>query len=132
VTTAPLPPSLGLSHAALVVTDLASAEEFFVRVLGYEVASRPDLENVTLRRDHDDVELHRAPDGGGPGLLDHLDGIFVARADDVDAWERWLDAAGVQIAARPRTHQDGVRSLYVKGPQGIVVRILHHPRAPAR
>jgi catechol 2,3-dioxygenase-like lactoylglutathione lyase family enzyme len=103
-------------------------EEFFLRVLGYEVAWRPDPDNVYLRRDRDDVALHRRADGGGPGLLDHL-GIFVERAEDVDAWERWLDAAGAELAARPRTHRDGARSLYVKGPEGIVVQVLHHPRA---
>jgi catechol 2,3-dioxygenase-like lactoylglutathione lyase family enzyme len=124
----PRPPSLGLRHAALRVRDLANVEEFFVRVLGYAVAWRPDPDNVYLRRDRDDVALHRAADGGGAGLLDHL-GIFVARAEDVDAWERWLDAAGGEIAARPRTHRDGARSLYVKGPEGIVVQVLHHPRA---
>jgi catechol 2,3-dioxygenase-like lactoylglutathione lyase family enzyme len=110
------------------VRDLGAAEDFFVRVLGYEVAWRPDPENVYLRRDRDDVALHRVADAAGPGLLDHL-GIFVARAEDVDAWERWLDAAGAEIAARPRTHRDGARSLYVKGPEGIVVQVLHHPRA---
>ncbi|HEX9306576.1 MAG TPA: VOC family protein [Anaeromyxobacter sp.] len=122
------PPSLGLRHAALRVRDLPAAEDFFVRVLGYEVEWRPDPENVYLRRDADDVALHRAPDAVGPGLLDHL-GIFVARAEDVDAWEHWLDAAGAEISARPRTHRDGARSLYVKGPEGIVVQVLHHPRA---
>jgi catechol 2,3-dioxygenase-like lactoylglutathione lyase family enzyme len=110
------------------VKDLEAAEEFFVRVLGYEVAWRPDPENVYLRRDHDDVALHRSADPRGPGILDHL-GIFVARAEDVDAWERWLDGAGAEIASRPRTHRDGARSLYVRGPEGIVVQVLHHPRA---
>jgi catechol 2,3-dioxygenase-like lactoylglutathione lyase family enzyme len=125
---APRPPSLGLRHAALRVRDLARVEEFFVRVLGYEVAWRPDPENVYLRRDRDDLALHRVAEGGGRGLLDHL-GIFVARAEDVDAWERWLDAVGAEISARPRTHRDGARSLYVSGPEGIVVQVLHHPRA---
>jgi catechol 2,3-dioxygenase-like lactoylglutathione lyase family enzyme len=119
---------LGLRHAALRVRDLAAVEDFFVRVLGYEVEWRPDQENVYLRRDQDDVALHRVADAGGPGLLDHL-GIFVARAEDVDAWERWLDSTGAEIVARPRTHRDGARSLYVKGPEGIVVQVLHHPRA---
>jgi len=125
------PPSLGLRHVALRVRDLAAAEGFFVRVLGYEVEWRPDPENVYLRRDADDVALHRSQEADGPGLLDHL-GIFVARAEDVDAWERWLDAAGADIVARPRTHRDGARSLYVQGPEGIVVQVLHHPRALAR
>ena len=122
------PPSLGLRHAALRMRDLAAAEDFFVRVLGYTVAWRPDPDNVYLRRDADDVALHRTQDAGGPGLLDHL-GIFVAAAEDVDGWERWLDAAGAELVARPRTHRDGARSLYVKGPEGLVVQVLHHPRA---
>ena len=123
------PPSLGLRHAALRVRDLAAAEDFFVRVLGYEVGWRPDPDNVYLRRAGDGVALHRDPDaGGGPGMLDHL-GLFVARAEDVDAWERHLDACGATIVARPRTHRDGARSLYVAGPEGLVVQVLHHPAA---
>ncbi len=126
------PPSLGLRHAALRVRDLAAAEDFFVRVLGYEVAWRPDPENVYLRRNADDVALHHVTPGSGApegkGMLDHL-GIFVPRAEDVDAWEKWLDARGARIVARPRTHRDGARSLYVEGPEGIVVQVLHHPAA---
>jgi catechol 2,3-dioxygenase-like lactoylglutathione lyase family enzyme len=122
------PPSLGLRHAALRVRDLAAVEDFFVRALGYEVAWRPDPDNVYLRRAADDVALHRVAAPPGAGILDHL-GIFVPRAEDVDAWERHLDAAGARIAARPRTHRDGARSLYVEGPEGIVVQVLHHPAA---
>jgi catechol 2,3-dioxygenase-like lactoylglutathione lyase family enzyme len=127
------PPSLGLRHVALRVRDLPAAEDFFVRVLGYEVGWRPDPGDVYLRRAGDDVALHRVegPPGhgpDGPGMLDHL-GIFVARADDVDAWERHLDACGARILKRPRTHRDGARSLYVAGPEGLVVQVLHHPTA---
>jgi catechol 2,3-dioxygenase-like lactoylglutathione lyase family enzyme len=120
------PPSLGLRHAALRVADLAAAEDFFVRALGYAVEWRPDAENVYLTRGGDNVALHRSPPGDGPGLLDHL-GLLVARAEDVDAWERHLDLVGARIVARPRTHRDGARSLYVAGPEGLVVQILHHP-----
>ena len=49
------------------------------------------------------------------------------RAEDVDAWERWVDAAGATLKARARTHRDGTRSIYVAGPEGIVVQVLHHP-----
>jgi catechol 2,3-dioxygenase-like lactoylglutathione lyase family enzyme len=126
--TAPRPPSLGLRHAALKVRDLAAAEDFSVRVLGYEVAWRPDPENVYLRRSADDVALHRVDAAAGKGMLDHL-GLFVERAEDVDAWEKHLDACGARIVARPRTHRDGARSLYVEGPEGLVVQVLHHPAA---
>jgi catechol 2,3-dioxygenase-like lactoylglutathione lyase family enzyme len=132
------PPSLGLRHAALRVRDLAAAEAFFVGALGYRVEWRPDPDNVYLIRDHDNVALHRVGPGDGTraapepseALLDHL-GLLVARAEDVDAWERHLDAVGARIVARPRTHRDGARSLYVAGPEGIVVQIIHHPRALA-
>jgi catechol 2,3-dioxygenase-like lactoylglutathione lyase family enzyme len=127
------PPSLGLRHAALRVRDLAAVEGFFVGALGYRVEWRPDPDNVYLVRDHDNIALHRAerPDGGpAGGLLDHL-GLLVARAEDVDAWERHLEAAGARLLARPRTHRDGARSLYVAGPEGIVVQIIHHPPALA-
>ena len=126
--TAARPPSLGLRHAALRVRDLAAAEDFFVRVLGYEVAWRPDPGNVYLRRHEDDVALHRVDAPVGPGVLDHL-GLFVPRAEDVDAWEKHLDACGARVVARPQTHRDGARSLYVEGPEGIRVQVLHHPAA---
>lgn len=128
---APNPPSLGLRHAALRVRDLAAAESFFVRVLGYAVEWRPDPDNVYLTRDGDNIALHRAEAPPGTGLLDHL-GLFVPRAEDVDAWERHLDAAGARLVARPRNHRDGTRSLYLAGPEGLVVQIIHHPAGAAR
>jgi catechol 2,3-dioxygenase-like lactoylglutathione lyase family enzyme len=126
VTPESLPPSLGLRHVALRVHDLAAAETFFVDLLGYRVEWRPDRENVYLARHGDNVALHRAPDVAGPGILDHV-GLFVARAEDVDAWASWLEARGAKLAARPRTHRDGARSLYLEGPEGLVVQIIHHP-----
>jgi catechol 2,3-dioxygenase-like lactoylglutathione lyase family enzyme len=148
------PPSLGLRHVALRVRELAVTERFFVESLGYRVEWRPDAGNVYLTRDGDNVALHavsadsrvgprasgvRPQEDDGPKpeagdlkpVLDHL-GIFVARAEDVDAWEAHLDAVGARIVARPKTHRDGARSLYVEGPEGLVVQILHHPRASAR
>ncbi len=122
------PPALGLRHVALAVTDLAAAERFFVDVLGYRVEWRPDEENVYLTRGGDNVALHRVADRGARGLLDHV-GLLVPRAEDVDAWGAWLAAREARILAPPRTHRDGARSLYVEGPEGLVVQILHHPPA---
>lgn len=125
----PAPPHLGLRHVALRFSELEAAERFFVDVLGYEVEWRPDPENVYLRGAGDNVALHRAGPATPPpaeGLLDHL-GILVAAPAQVDAWAEWLGRAGARILAPPRTHRDGARSLYVSGPEGLVVQILHHP-----
>lgn len=124
--TAP-PPSLGLRHVALAVRDLDGAERFFVDVLGYRVEWRPDAENVYLTRGGDNLALHRSGERRGPGMLDHV-GLLVAEAADVDAWAGWLEGRAKVLAA-PRTHRDGARSLYVEGPEGLVVQILHHPPA---
>ena len=128
MTPAVSPPTLGLRHVALRVRDLAVAERFFVSLLGYRVEWRPDDANVYLIRHQDNVALHRVPDAAGPGLLDHI-GLLVQRADDVDAWADWLDANGAKLLARPETHRDGARSLYLEGPEGLVVQIIHHPPA---
>jgi catechol 2,3-dioxygenase-like lactoylglutathione lyase family enzyme len=119
------PPALGLRHVALRVRDLDAVERFFVGLLGYRVEWRPDPDDVYLARAGDSVALHRAEAAPG-GMLDHL-GLAVERADDVDRWAEYLEARGVALRARPRTHRDGARSLYVEGPEGLVVQIIHHP-----
>ncbi|BDG09292.1 VOC family protein [Anaeromyxobacter paludicola] len=127
----PAPPTLGLRHVALRFADLPAAEAFFVDVLGYEVEWRPDPQNVYLRRAGDNVALHRmdrpaSPSEAAAGLLDHV-GLLVGRPADVDAWADWLAARGARLLAGPRTHRDGARSLYVSGPEGLVVQVIHHP-----
>jgi catechol 2,3-dioxygenase-like lactoylglutathione lyase family enzyme len=111
---------------ALRFSDLRAAEGFFVELLGYRVEWRPDAQNVYLVRHGDNVALHGVGVAPGPGMLDHI-GLLVARAEDVDAWADWLEARGAKIAAPPRTHRDGARSLYLTGPEGLVVQIIHHP-----
>jgi catechol 2,3-dioxygenase-like lactoylglutathione lyase family enzyme len=120
------PPALGVRHVALRVTDIRAAERFFVELLGYRPEWRPDAQNVYLVRHGDNVALHEVGAAPGPGMLDHI-GLLVARAEEVDAWADWLAARGGEIAAPPRTHRDGARSLYLAGPEGLVVQIIHHP-----
>ena len=118
------PPALGLRHVALRVRDLEAAERFFVGLLGYRVEWRPDADDVYLARGEDNVALHRADAAPGAGMLDHI-GLAVARPEDVDRWAEHLEAHGATLRARPRTHRDGARSLYLDGPEGLVVQIIH-------
>jgi catechol 2,3-dioxygenase-like lactoylglutathione lyase family enzyme len=118
------PASLGIRHVALTVRDLAAAERFWVEVMGYLVEWRPDPDNVYLHGGRDNLALHRGEAAGG-GQLDHI-GIAVPTPADVDAWAEHLEAHGVRLEARPKTHRDGSRSLYFHGPQNLLVQIIHH------
>jgi catechol 2,3-dioxygenase-like lactoylglutathione lyase family enzyme len=128
MTTVSRPPMLGIRHVALYVADLPAAERFWVDVMGYAVEWRPDPDNVYLCGARDNLALHRqavAAGGSNAGRLDHI-GIAVAAPSDVDAWAAHLEAHGVSVKAAPRTHRDGSRSLYFRGPEDLLVQIIHH------
>src|SRR5947209_2513809 len=125
------PAHAGLRHLALNARDLAAMTRFYVDVLGFAVEWEPDADNVYLTSGADNLALHRAAaasgapaDGASP--LDHL-GLIVRAAEDVDAWAAFLEANGVTLDARPRTHRDGARSCYFRDPDGNRVQIIHHP-----
>jgi catechol 2,3-dioxygenase-like lactoylglutathione lyase family enzyme len=133
------PKHAGLRHLALNVTRLDEMKVFYVDLLGFAVEWEPDADNIYLSSGIDNLALHRA--GGhsgapphdvgadtrvGPGALDHL-GLIVRSPDDVDRWADYLEANGVTIVAKPKTHRDGARSCYFDDPDGNRVQIIHHP-----
>jgi catechol 2,3-dioxygenase-like lactoylglutathione lyase family enzyme len=130
------PPSLGLRHVALNVSDMARSEAFYVGVLGFREEWRPDADNLYLILNGDNLALHTfVPKGTSDEqafrerqgqALAHL-GIVVKRPEEVDAWAAHLKAHGVKMLAEPRTHRDGARSLYCADPDGNAVQILYHP-----
>ena len=135
------PTHAGLRHVALNVRALDAMKRFYVDLLGFAVEWEPDADNVYLSSGVDNLALHRAAGsraqaspgesvGGeraGPGgALDHL-GLIVRSAEDVDKWAAYLEARGVTLDARPKTHRDGARSCYFSDPDGNTVQIIHHP-----
>ena len=124
----PRPEHLGIRHLALFARAFDEMRRFYVERLGFAVEWEPDGDNVYLTSGTDNLALHRAGPGAapGPGRLDHL-GLLVRRADDVDRWAAYLDGHGVPLKARPRTHRDGARSLYLEDPDGNTIQIIHHP-----
>jgi catechol 2,3-dioxygenase-like lactoylglutathione lyase family enzyme len=127
----PRPPHLGLRHLALNVRRMADMKAFYVDVLGFTVEWEPDPRNVYLTSGRDNLALHeaggeQAPGLEGQGALDHL-GVIVASADLVDEWAAFLEAEGVALDRRPKTHRDGARSCYFRDPDGNRVQIIHHP-----
>jgi catechol 2,3-dioxygenase-like lactoylglutathione lyase family enzyme len=123
------PALLGIRHVALWVADLAAAERFWVDLLGYAVEWRPDPDNVYLCGGRDNLALHRRAGQhltAGPSVLDHI-GLAVPQPTDVDAWAAHLAAHDVALEAAPKTHRDGSRSLYFRGPENLLIQIIHHP-----
>ena len=118
---------LSLRHVALNVLDLETVLLFYVDVLGMQVEWRPDPDNVYLTLGADNLALHRVDSlAAGRGALDHV-GFVVKTPDEVDAWADRFRAAGVPLAAEPKTHRDGARSFYAKDPAGNLLQILYHP-----
>jgi catechol 2,3-dioxygenase-like lactoylglutathione lyase family enzyme len=126
----PRPPHAGLRHLALNVRDLEGMRRFYVETLGFAVEWEPDPDNVYLSSGIDNLALHRAAAGAAagaaPGALDHL-GLIVREPEDVDRWAAFLEASGIELEARPRTHRDGARSCYFSDPDGNKVQIIFHP-----
>lgn len=123
------PPTRGMRHVALWVTDLQACEDFYTGLVRMKVEWRPDTDNVYLTGGNDNLALHRAamvPAEEGRQRLDHI-GFILQKKADVDLWHDYLQAAGVPIIASPRTHRDGTRSFYCLDPAGTRVQFIHHP-----
>ena len=122
------PSHAGLRHLALNVRDVAAMQRFYVDLLGFAVEWEPDADNLYLSSGIDNLALHRATGLAGPegGVLDHL-GLIVRSPDEVDQWAAFLEAKGVTLDAKPRTHRDGARSCYFRDPEGNRIQIIHHP-----
>ena len=127
------PAHLGLRHLALFARAFDDMKRFYIDRLGFSVEWEPDPDNVYLTSGTDNLALHRSdPDRGvAVGRLDHL-GLLVGQEDDVDRWAAYLDGQGVSLKARPRTHRDGARSLYLLDPDGNIIQILYHPPISVR
>jgi len=120
---------LGLRHVALNVRDLQKSLEFYSTVMGLKLEWMPDAENAYLTSGHDNLALHKLPEGsqlGGAQTVHHI-GFVVRNPDDVDRWAERLRKAGVTLAAEPKTHRDGARSFYFHDPDGLLIQLIYHP-----
>lgn len=116
-------------EAALYVSDLGQAEQFYSGVLGLEVIARAEGRHVFFRCGKGVVLLFNAnatevppaadarlpvpPHGArGPGHL-----CFAANAEEIGAWKQKLVAKGVAIEA-DFEWPNGGRSIYFRDPSG--------------
>ncbi|MHB8535418.1 MAG: VOC family protein [Sulfuricaulis sp.] len=119
----------GLHHVALNVKDIEACERFYTELLGMRVEWRPDADNVYLTGGRDNLALHRAVPGPGPGTAQRLDhvGFIVSDIGEIDEWFAFFKSSGVAILKEPKTHRDGARSFYCRDPDGTTVQIIYHP-----
>ena len=123
------PPTLGIRHLALQVTNMTACRRFYIELLGMHIEWEPDPENVYLSSGSDNLALHQAKLGFDPTpdqRLDHL-GILVQSPERVDEWYGFLCAHHVEIVKPPKTHRDGARSFYCLDPDRNTVQIIYHP-----
>jgi len=116
-------------EAALYVSDLGQAEQFYSGVLDLEVIARAEGRHVFFRCGKGVVLLFNAnatelppaadarlpvpPHGArGPGHL-----CFAANAEEIEAWKQKLVAEGVVIEA-DFEWPNGGRSIYFRDPSG--------------
>jgi len=121
--------TLGLRHVALYVENMADCKHFYCDIVGMTIEWQPDDDNVYLTSGHDNLALHRVPEGyKRPKLqtLDHI-GFILPNPDAVDTWAAYMTEHDVRIMAGPKTHRDGARSFYCADPDGNVVQFIHHP-----
>ena len=124
------PPTAGMRHVALFVSDFKAACFFYIELLGMAIEWQPDEDNIFLCSGNDNVALHNKPDNVNldPAFqqLDHI-GFILDTPELVDQWYSFLLANDIRMLSEPRTHRDGARSFYCNDPVGTVVLMIYHP-----
>lgn len=122
---------LGVHHLAVVTTDLARSEAFYLGVLRLGLRVRHFTEAGAHRATWVDLPdgsfLALELDRGGPLREDASSGLHcVALTIDPaerGAWRRHLEGAGHPVVRETRF------TLYVRDPSGVLVGLSHHPLA---
>lgn len=133
---------LMLSHAAWVTHDVEATADFYMRIMGMELASTVVGDSVPSTGDNFPYFhiFFRMADGStiaffeAPGLperppvshpayeiFDHI-ALEVGDHAEVDRWKDWLVENGVEITG-PTDHDGLIYSIYFRDPNGIRLEI---------
>ena len=133
---------LMLSHAAWVTHDVEATADFYMRVMGMELASTVVGDSVPSTGDNFPYFhiFFRMADGStiaffeAPGLperspvshpayqiFDHI-ALEVSSHAEVDRWRDWLVENGIEITG-PTDHDGLIYSIYFRDPNGIRLEI---------
>ena len=124
----------GVIETALYVDDLARSQAFYQDLLGFTVAMAPIDRMVVLNITDDQVLLLFKKGGSAEATVlpfgtipptdgdGHLHVAFGVSPSDIDAWERRLRDAGIDVESRIDWPEGG-RSLYFRDPDGHAIEL---------
>lgn len=122
---------LGIKHAALTVTDLNSAIEFYVKVLGFKVYHDQDSDWGMVYSGDTTLSLIPVPEkqktfenkGSHPAHL----GINFENPHSVDEFYSYLEENDIEDIRKPVLHRDGSYGFYFKDNQGNQLEAVYIP-----
>lgn len=123
---APSPVATGrsMNHVSLSVTDVQRSAEFYQRVLGMEIISRPANGGLNMGLGPESfLGLYQLQN---PGSMHHL--CIGVDNYDPDAMAARLEAHGIQadVNRNPANRTSGGDQLYFNDPDGIRVQLAQH------
>lgn len=108
--------------ANIAADDTARARDFYVDVLGLDVAMDLDWIATFASTEQMSPQLSVATEGGAGTPVPDLS----IEVDDLDEALRRVRTAQIELEYGPATEEWGVRRFYVKDPFGRLVNILEH------
>ncbi len=126
----------GISHAALLVSDVEESRRFYSEVLGMEEIPRPSnfhFPGAWFRRGTAELHLIGEAEPGrvrqvNPGyrpeeLAEGYGAHIAFEVDDMDQAQRLVRERGAEVVGEPRSRGDGVTQMYVTDPDGYMVEL---------
>ena len=126
----------GISHAALLVSDVEESRRFYGGVLGMEEVPRPSnfqFPGAWFR--HGTAELHLIGEAE-PGRVRELNpgyrpeeltegyGVHIAfEVEDMDEAQNLVRERGAEVVGEPRPRGDGITQMYLIDPDGYMVEL---------
>ena len=119
-----------LNHVAIHVSDVEKSCQFYRDILRLTPIPRPafTFPGAWFRLGASQ-ELHIIGERIGPVVSHNRGNHFALRVDDLDGWERHVDAAGADHLPRKR-RPDGAWQLFLRDPDGHVIELFTPPPPP--